>query len=167
MQTTHFAYARSLDGVTAIVTVNNGGSAMTMDLPCTASGAYVGALSGARAEVKDGRLSVTVAANGGEIWIPAALSEVCNAPIVPVAVVSQPAPVKAKPAPEKAPEKAPEAPQPVSVPDKPYEEMTVEELQAVILEKMGKNGPVTEYMLGTVRDNTHHGSLVNWAKSFR
>ena len=167
LQTTHFAYARSLDGVTAIVTVNNGGSAVTMDLPCAASGAYVGALSGARAEVKDGRLSVTVAADGGEIWIPAALSEVCNAPIVPVAVVSQPAPVKAEPAPEKAPEKTPEAPAPVSVPDKPYEEMTVEELQAVILEKMGKNGPVTEYMLGTVRDNTHHGSLVNWAKSFR
>ena len=50
---------------------------------------------------------------------------------------------------------------------KSYEDMTVEELQEAILEKMRKNGPVTEYMLGTVRDNTHHGSLVNWVKSFR
>ena len=50
--------------------------------------------------------------------------------------------------------------------NKPYEEMSVEELQEAILEKMRKNGPVTEYMLGTVRENTHHGSLVNWVKSF-
>ena len=50
--------------------------------------------------------------------------------------------------------------------NKPYEEMSIEELQEVILEKMRKNGPVTDYMLGTVRENTHHGSLVTWAKSF-
>ena len=50
---------------------------------------------------------------------------------------------------------------------KPYEEMSVEELQEAILEKMRKNGPVTDYMLGTVRDNTHQGSLINWVKSFR
>ena len=50
--------------------------------------------------------------------------------------------------------------------NKPYEEMSVEELQEAILCKMRKNGPVTDYMLGTVRENTHHGSLVNWVKSF-
>ena len=50
--------------------------------------------------------------------------------------------------------------------NKPYEDMTVEELQEAILEKMRKNGPVTDYMLGTVRENTHHGSLVNWVRSF-
>ena len=49
---------------------------------------------------------------------------------------------------------------------KSYEEMTVEELQQVILGKMAKNGPVTEYMEKTVYENNHHGSLVNWAKSF-
>ena len=52
------------------------------------------------------------------------------------------------------------------MPDKPYEEMTVEELREAILAKMAKNGPVTDYMLGTVRENTHHGSLVTWVKSF-
>ena len=51
--------------------------------------------------------------------------------------------------------------------NKSYEEMTVEELQEAILEKMRNNGPVTDYMLGTVRENTHHGSLVNWVRSFR
>jgi len=50
--------------------------------------------------------------------------------------------------------------------NKPYENMSVEELQEAILEKMRKNGPVTDYMLGTVRENTHHGSLVNWVRSF-
>ena len=50
--------------------------------------------------------------------------------------------------------------------DKPYEEMTVEELQQAILGKMRKNGPVTDYMLGTVRENTHRGSLLNWVRSF-
>lgn len=55
----------------------------------------------------------------------------------------------------------------VTIPaDKSYEEMTVEELQQVILGKMAKNGPVSEYMEKTVYDNTHHGSLVTWAKSF-
>ena len=50
---------------------------------------------------------------------------------------------------------------------KPYEEMSVEQLQEAILEKMRNNGPVTDYMLKTVRENTHIGSLINWVKSFR
>ena len=50
---------------------------------------------------------------------------------------------------------------------KSYEDMTVAELQEAILEKMRSNGPVTDYMLKTVRENTHHDSLVNWVKSFR
>ena len=62
--------------------------------------------------------------------------------------------------------KAPEAEPVVLDLNKPYEEMSVEELQEAILEKMRKNGPVTDYMLGTVKENTHHGSLVNWVKSF-
>ena len=51
--------------------------------------------------------------------------------------------------------------------NKPYEKMSIEELQEAILEKMRKNGPVTEYMQGTVRDNTHQGSLITWVKSFQ
>ena len=50
--------------------------------------------------------------------------------------------------------------------NKSYEDMTIEELQEAILEKMRKNGPVTEYMLGTVRENTHRWSLITWVKSF-
>ncbi|MBQ7583047.1 MAG: alpha amylase C-terminal domain-containing protein [Lachnospiraceae bacterium] len=55
----------------------------------------------------------------------------------------------------------------VIVPDKPYEEMTVSELQAAILQKMAKNGPVTEEMKRSVSDNIWKDSLTNWVKSFR
>ena len=50
---------------------------------------------------------------------------------------------------------------------KPYEQMEIEELHEVILGKMRKNGPVTDQMKRDVFNNTHHGSLVTWARSFR
>lgn len=56
----------------------------------------------------------------------------------------------------------------VTVPaDKSYEEMSVKELQAAVLGKMAKNGPVTADMKRTVEENVWHDSLVNWVKSFR
>ncbi len=55
----------------------------------------------------------------------------------------------------------------VVIPDKPYEEMTVPELQAAVLQKMANNGPVTDDMKKSVLDNIWHDSLVNWVKSFR
>ena len=48
-----------------------------------------------------------------------------------------------------------------------YENMSIEELQVAILEKMAKNGPVNEQMIKTVVDNVYHDSLCNWVKSFR
>jgi hypothetical protein len=51
--------------------------------------------------------------------------------------------------------------------NKPYEEMSIEELHEVILGKMRKNGPVTDQMKRDVDNNTHHGSLVIWARSFQ
>ena len=55
----------------------------------------------------------------------------------------------------------------VIIPDIPYEQMSVEQLQAVILSKMEKNGCVTDRMRREVTDNIWHDSLVGWAKSFR
>ena len=49
---------------------------------------------------------------------------------------------------------------------KSYEEMTISELQAVIYEKMAKNGPVTQRMKQDILENVYHNSLVTWAKSF-
>ena len=55
----------------------------------------------------------------------------------------------------------------VAIPNVALEDMTVEQLQAVILAKMAKNGPVNDQMHRDVEANIWHDSLVNWAKSFR
>lgn len=55
----------------------------------------------------------------------------------------------------------------IQIPDIPCEQMTVEQLHALILSKMAENGPVTDRMRREVSENIWHDSLVNWAKSFR
>ncbi|MBQ3259185.1 MAG: alpha-amylase, partial [Clostridia bacterium] len=70
LQTTHFAYERTLDGNTVIVTVNNSDCDVTMELPCNNAATVVGALTGEQAHANHGRVQVRVPANGGEIWIP-------------------------------------------------------------------------------------------------
>lgn len=178
LQTTHFAYERAYDGKSVLITVNNSDSATTMTLPCKNAKEYVGALWGENVPVKDGHIQVKVPANSGEIW----LSEGSNENISPIKTATTekaPSPVKTEKAAEKSKKKA-ETIKPdekeakemktepsATAPDKPYEEMTVEELQSAILEKMKSNGTViNDYLLGTVKENTHHGSLVTWVKSF-
>lgn len=65
-----YAFARDLDNVRVIVTVNNDDNAAGMNLPVGNTAAYICALSGKRAEVQGGRINVTIPANSGEIWIP-------------------------------------------------------------------------------------------------
>ena len=196
LQTTHFAYARVLDGKSVITTVNNADNAVSMNVEAGNSAAYVGALTGEKVAVSGGRMQVSVPANFGEIWIPEELYDDSIAPIKTVEIVKAPQPKVETPEPVKEveepkseqakvePAKAVEPPKPepvktVETPkeeakpekvvvdwNKSYEDMTIEELQEAILEKMRKNGPVTEYMLGTVRENTHKGSLINWVRSF-
>ena len=228
LQTTCYAYARNLDGKSVIITVNNGENEVTMDLQAGGSKEYIGALTGEKATVNNGRIQVRIYANSGEIWIPEELYKESFAPIKTLEIGKATENVKAMETlesekvteaavkeasvseetiettveasvPEEemetsAPEKAME-PEAATVPEKSlqeeiktvedqkseeqssvkvtvdwnksYEDMTVEELQEAILEKMRNNGPVTDYMLKTVRENTHHGSLVNWVKSFQ
>lgn len=49
---------------------------------------------------------------------------------------------------------------------KPFEDMSMRELQLSILAQMAMRGPVTERMRQDVIENVYHDSLVNWAKSF-
>ncbi len=167
LQTTHYAYERTLEEKSVIITVNNADNDVNMDLSCGRSVEYVGALTGERVFANNGRIRVCVPANYGEIWIPAEIYSESSAPVTrektleiakPVKVPNEAETVKEQE--ETKPEKA------VEVPNKRYEDMSVAELQEAILEKMRQNGPVTDYMLGTVRENTHHGSLVTWIKSF-
>ena len=178
LQTTYYAYARTLEGKSVITTVNNGDNDACMNLACGACEEYVGALTGERVSVNGGRIQVRVSANSGEIWIPAELCSESFAPIKTVEIEKAPEPVKAVEEPKDKIVEQPKA-EPVNVQEekklekvvvdwnKGYEDMSVEELQEAILEKMRRNGPVTDYMLGTVRENTHHDSLVNWVKSFQ
>ena len=182
LQTTHFAYARILDGKSVITAVNNSDGDVIMNLPAGNSAKYVGALTGGKIAANGGQIRVNVAANSGEIWIPEEMATESFAPVIMTEIKKTEKPVikkeevKAetvvKAEPVKAEEKKAEVKEPVkiektvTVPNKHYEDMTVEELQAAILEKMAKNGPVTDYMLKTVKENTHHGSLVTWARSF-
>ena len=66
-----FAFARDLDGVRVIVTVNNDDNAAGMSLPAGNCAEYVGTLTGQKVSVEGGRINGTVAANSGEIWVPA------------------------------------------------------------------------------------------------
>ena len=65
-----FAYARDLDGTRVIVSVNNDDAPAGMHLAAGNCTAYIGALSGEKVSVQDGRINITQPANSGEIWVP-------------------------------------------------------------------------------------------------
>lgn len=181
-----FAFARDLDGVRVIVTVNNDDSEAEMNLPTGSADEYVGALTGKKVRVEYGRIRVSIAANSGEIWLPAgdmpeykpvqvevpetaaAKENESNAPETEEKQAAEAGSVAEAPStPEAEASSSQETAAEVPNPDKTPEEMTVGELQAAILAKMAGNGPVTDQMKKTVYDNIWHDSLVNWLKSFR
>ena len=131
-----------------------------MTLPVQDEKEYAGGLSGEKVSVKNGCISVTVKANSGEIWIPVSNSYTVAEPIK-LAFVEKTADT---PKQEKKPA---ETEKHVEVNhNKSFDEMTVEELQEAILERMRRNGPVTEQMKKDVLENVYHNSLVTWIKSF-
>ena len=191
-----YAFARSYNGQSVIITVNNANQEATFAVAAGNCTEYVGALSGSKLSANNGSLTVTLKTCSGEIWIPAdEMKETYDVVMEPVVterkeyvpqeeivteealmnveeepvenIVVKPELPIAEPHPEVISEQIPEpAKAPVTVPNKPYEEMTVEELQAAIIERMAKNGPVTEQMKKDVTENIWHDSLVTWIKSF-
>lgn len=184
LTTRQYAFYRTYQGSTVIVMVNNDDNACTINVP--ANGEYTGALSGQKISAS-GTLCVELAGNSGEIWVPASSGDI---KIVKIEMVPAQSEAETKNSESvsvvetiQADKKEQEAPKKEEIPqkeqksqeeqtsqaidlNKPYEEMSIEELHEVILEKMRKNGPVTDYMKQTVAENTHHGSLVTWARSF-
>lgn len=170
LRNTTFAYERCLNGKSVIITVNNAESEADITLPCGISTEYTGALSGEKISATDGTIQVHIPANYGEIWIPTDINEESFTPIEAIKIKATTEPEKVIVSDEPTQTEVKEekiAGKALLNLNKPYEEMSIEELQEAILEKMRKNGPVTDYMLGTVRENTHHGSLLNWVRSFR
>ncbi len=65
-----YAFSRSFEGRSVIVTVNNDDGAYSMTLPAFGAEQYMGALSGERVSAAGGNIEVTVQGNSGEIWVP-------------------------------------------------------------------------------------------------
>ena len=156
-----YAFSRNHEGKTVLVAVNNDEGCATLRLPAYGKCGFVGLLSGKRLRATDGYVQVELPGHGGEIFVPREDAFAENLKWEPVVNVpggeSAAEPVKEK---EGYADKA-------VTEGKPYESMTVEELQEAILAKMAKNGPVTEQMVRSVRANIYHNSLLNWVKSFR
>jgi len=189
LTTQQYAFARGK----LIVAVNNSDGEGWFNVEAQAP-SYIGLLSGKRIESSGGRLNFSLPGCGGDIFAPddgqakpeAPTLAAKPAPAKPekkpeakapeakknapkaAAPAEKSAPAKSAPA-KSTPEKAAAETQPedVEIPNIPYDQMTVAQLQAVILAKMAKNGPVTAQMRRDVLENIWHNSLVNWANSFR
>ena len=167
LTTRQYAFCRKLESVHVFVTVNNDSNPAELRVPA-GDGAYVGLLSSRRAEAVNECLVFNLPGNSGEVWLPEGVYDPAAEPVLKEIPQTLPQgnPGHAAPAGEKpmmVAEKAPVAPSA----GKPYEEMTVEELQGAILEKMAKNGHVSDRMRRDVTDNIWRDSLLNWVKSFR
>ena len=172
-----YAFSRSAGGRSVIIAVNNDDNEASLSVSAYGCGSYTGALGGEKYTAADGRLNFTLKGNSGEIFIPDGESFIDFPPVKieienkaeEIIKIEENNKIKPEIKAEKsaAEEKKASVQKEVSIPDKPYEEMTVEELQAVILGLLAKNGPVTDRMRKDVAENVYHNSLVNWAKSFR
>ncbi len=151
-----------------IVAVNNaeGEGHLSVSAP---AGSYVGLLGGKTIEVVGGKLEIELPPCGGDIFAP---SDYVPADESKKAALEQVAALFAARIPENEPVRKGESGQAgdqldeVEVPNIPYEQMSVEELQAAILAKMAANGPVTDQMRRDVTDNVWTDSLLNWVRSF-
>ena len=177
-----FAFARG----SLIVAVNNSDGEAWINMESGADTAYVGLLSGRRLESSSGRLNLSLPGCSGDIFVPdvdidrsgfgedetsvekaASVSPCITAAAPPARAVSAMPAAHPQDRTEDAEEhKGKNSPDDAEIPDIPYDLMTVEQLQAVILSKMAKNGPVTDRMRRDVTENIWHNSLVNWANSF-
>ena len=150
-----------------IVAVNNSRHAAEFAVAAEAE-AYVGLLGGETVEAADGKLAVVLAPCGAEIFAPVG-ANADDAPARPAGRVDLTAFELEDEAAGGADAAAAVAAAalPAEVPAIPYEQMSVEQLQATILAKMAANGPVSDQMRRDVTANVWKDSLVMWAKSFR
>lgn len=173
-----YMFTRTMGNTQVIVVVNNDDNPSTVNGGGLIDGEYKGALSGQSYSVSNGGISVNVMPNTGDILIPV---NMVTEEITPVEisieveekkdVIQQiddkyeEVPSKEENLQENIQENKCDVEAIKNRTD--YENMTVEELQLAIIEKMKGNGYIDDQMIRSVKDNTHHGSLVNWVKSFR
>lgn len=176
-----YAFSRSLNGRSVIVTVNCDDSDYVMTLPCSGGSEYIGAISGQRVSVSGGNICVNVTANSGEIWVPAPFDFEAPKPRyeeVPCEATESAAEPLPEPAAQQecvsdsyyadtaAERKGSVIPENVRLSEE-FEKGRIAGLQEAVLALMLQRGPVTDQMRRDVADNVYHDSLVNWVKSFR
>lgn len=148
LSTGQYAFARD----EVIVSVNNADQEAEFNVPA-AEGTYQGALSGKTVKASEGRLKFKLSGCSGEIWLKDGRT---FKPVKKKIEIKNEKPEMKMPSVSKTQRAG-----------KSFEEMSVEELQCEILERMAKNGPVNDQMKRDVMNNIWHDSLVNWVKSFR
>ena len=170
LTTGQYAFSRNYNGESVLVSVNNSDDDFVMRLPVQNAGEHIGGLTGTSVCPEDGYITVNVKANSGEIWLPVCVVGKREKPIKlsidekAAEAVTTKEEVKTS---ESEKEKEPVKTEDIELKhNKAFEEMTVEELQEAILNRMKRNGPVTEQMRRDVIENVYHNSLVTWVKSF-
>lgn len=141
----YYSYVRSLDGEQIFVCVINNNT--PHDFYFTTSEKYYGLFSGNEYVPENGTIKVSLN-KGGEILYHRGVS-------INLDCIEIKDDIKK------------ECNSSYTLVNKPYEQMDIKELQDAILTKMANNGPVTDEMLKSVRENIYHDSLINWIKSFR
>ena len=148
-----YAFTRSLEGLTALITVNNANNGEELFAANLPQGTYTGWLTGQKVTTDNGNLRLTLPPHSGEIWLPEGVSLQVPKPVT-FRAQEEPSPAETK---SLEPQET----------NKPFDQMTVEELQQAILAKMAKNGPITQRMHQDVAENVYRDSLLNWVRSFR
>ncbi len=151
-----------------IVAVNNAESTASVQISA-GHHTYVGLLGGKTIKASNGTLTIEIPPCS-DIYAP---QKSCSHTITAGQVLDSFAALQKTEAARKAEElkhvaeSAAELLAETNIPAIPLEDMSVEQLQAVILAKMARNGTVTEQMRRDVAQNVWRDSLLNWAKSFR
>lgn len=167
-----YVFSRNYNAHSAVIAVNNDSFDISVTVNVQNSGEYVGALYGETVSSHDGNLTINIKGCSGEIWVEK--NSVDNLPKTASVIEKISESVeksKARQADESAAAKnendnaVGDIAKSIDI-NKPFEEMSVEELQAAILAKMEKNGPVTAQMRRDVEENVYRNSLLNWVKSF-
>jgi len=186
-----YAFSRNLGEESVVVTVNNDESDYVMTLPAKKAAEYIGALSGQKVSVNDGKIVVNVRANAGDIWLPVIEGELKAAEYKSPVLVDANA-VMAEKKQEEAERKQAEKEMKLTaeretelqnnmaentnemteetksnLETEAFEKGRIAGLQEAILTIMEKNGPLTDQMRKDVEDNVYHDSLIKWIKSFR
>lgn len=163
-----------MDGVSAIVTVNNDDSDFVMTVPAGSANTYIGKLSGETVSAVNGNIVVNVRANSGDIWVPllgeknkdSTEVEDILEPLNKPTTLTEPEKMVMEKKPEAAADTADTNSTPSPDSQKTYEDGKVAGLQEAIIAIMESKGPVTDQMRKDVYNQTHYPSLINWIKSF-